>query len=284
MFKNPLAVINYAAGLEKKRYDDYAERLKAARNAQFQQMQSALPSKMERLADALLAAGRPNQGRSNWESLRQGAESWDKSGEAARQLAAKQQQLAAADEAERAKAQFEMGGEREKLLLKYGEPPKQTAGYTSQTQIINGEPYVVNMPKDPSSGLPAYAVGPNGKRIDLGPQGAPAPGATPATPAQAGAVAAGARPTGKPISQAEFLALPEAQRVGVEFVTRRARSSAARPPAARSMWRPPKCAQPPARRRWRAASSTARWRAPSLSRHPPTRRTACRTSRPSTPT
>lgn len=213
MLKNPLAVINYATGLEKRRYDEYAERLKAARMAQFEQMQAALPSKMERLADALIAAGRPNRGRSNWESLRQGVESWDKSGEAARQLAAKQQQLAAADEVELAKAAFETGGEREKLLLKYGEPPKQTAGYTAQPQLLNGEPYVVYMPKDPLSGLPAYAVGPNGKRVDLGPQGAPAP----ATPAQTGAVTAGARPAGKPISQAEFLALPPDQRAGVEF-------------------------------------------------------------------
>jgi hypothetical protein len=142
MFKNPLAVINYAAGLEKKRYDEYAERLKAARNAQFQQMQSALPSKMERLADALLAAGRPNQGRSNWESIRQGVESWNQSGEGARQLAAKQQQLAAADEAALAKAQFEMGGEREKLLLKYGEPPK-SGWRASASMSQSGEPYAV---------------------------------------------------------------------------------------------------------------------------------------------
>jgi hypothetical protein len=210
MLRNPLAVINYAEGLRKKRYDEYAERLKAARMVQ----QAPVQSNMSRLASALMAAGAPNAARSNWVALQQGVENWNKSGATQEAEALKQRQLAAADEAELAKAQFEMGGEREKLLLKYGEPPKQIAGYTAQTQVINGDPYVIYAPKDPASGLKPFSV-------KAPPGSAPTPqepGAAPATPAQAGAVVAGARPTGKPISQAEFLALPPDQRAGVEFM------------------------------------------------------------------
>jgi hypothetical protein len=217
MTGNPqaLAVLNSIRAEQKKRYDDYAARIRAARAAQ----QPTPTSDMSRLSGAFLAAGKPNEARSNWMALQQGVENWNQSGEAQKAAELKQRQIAAAEEAELAKAAFEQGSSLETLAAKYAlAPPKQTAGYTTKPEIINNEPYVVYMPKDPTSGLTPYALGPGGKRVDLGPQGAPAPSAAPAAPAQAGAMAAGARPGGAPISQAEFLALPPEQRAGVEFV------------------------------------------------------------------
>jgi len=183
MLRNPLAVINYAEGLRKKRYDEYAERLKAARMAQ----QAPAQSSMSRLASALMAAGAPNAARSNWVALQQGVENWNKSGATQEAEALKQRQLAAADEAALAKAAFEMGGEQEKLLLKYGEPPK-SGWRASASMSQSGEPYAVYT--DP--GTQRVIVKTRSGETAFDAPGAPTGG----TPAAGGAPAAGDTPMG----------------------------------------------------------------------------------------
>jgi hypothetical protein len=174
-----LAVLNSLREEQRKRWDEYAQSIRAARSAQ---MQQTGPSATDRLASALLAAGRPNRGGSNWESLRQGLENWNQSGEAARQAQMQQKQLAAQEEAELAKMAFEQGSSLENLAAKYAmAPQKPTRLVANPVTGAMQDPYtgaivapgasaaeagVVEM-RDPTTGRPApYLKTP-------GPQGRP---------------------------------------------------------------------------------------------------------------
>lgn len=136
MTGNPqaLAVLNSIRAEQKKRYDEYAARLRAARAAQ----QAPAQSNMSRLASALLAAGAPNAARSNWAALQQGVQNWNQTGAAQEAEALKQKQLAAAEEAELAKSAFEQGASMETLAAKYALAP--------QKQAAPRAPLVVNDP------------------------------------------------------------------------------------------------------------------------------------------
>lgn len=173
-----LAVLNSLREEQRKRWDEYAQSIRAARSAQ---MQQTGPSATDRLASALLAAGRPNRGGSNWESLRQGLENWNQSGEAARQAQMQQKQLAAAEEAELAKLAFQQGSSLENLAAKYAMAPQKPTRlvanpvtgamqdpYTGAV-VVPGAPAaeagVVEM-RDPTTGRPApylKAPGPQGR-------------------------------------------------------------------------------------------------------------------------
>ncbi|MCA3573164.1 MAG: hypothetical protein IOC86_04555 [Aestuariivirga sp.] len=133
-----LAVLNSLREEQRKRWDEYAQSIRAARSAQ---MQQPGPSAMDRLTSALLAAGRPNRGGSNWESLRQGLENWNQSGEAARQAQMQQKQLAAQEEAELAKMAFEQGSSLENLAAKYALAPQKSGWNVSGGISTGGEPY-----------------------------------------------------------------------------------------------------------------------------------------------
>jgi hypothetical protein len=139
MTGNPqaLAVLNSIRAEQKKRYDDYAARIRAARAAQQQPAQSD----MSRLASALMAAGAPNAARSNWVALQQGVQNWNQSGEAQKAAEMKQQQLAAAEEAELAKAAFEQGASMETLAAKYALAPQKSGWSASGNISPLGEPY-----------------------------------------------------------------------------------------------------------------------------------------------
>ncbi len=173
-----LAVLNSLREEQRKRWDEYAQSIRAARSAQ---MQQPGPSAMDRLTSALLAAGRPNRGGSNWESLRQGLENWNQSGEAARQAQMQQKQLAAQEEAELAKMAFEQGSSLENLAAKYALAPQKPPrllpnpvtgalhdAYTGEVIAPGAQPAdatVVTL-SDPTSGRPAPYIktpGPQGR-------------------------------------------------------------------------------------------------------------------------
>jgi hypothetical protein len=180
-----LAVLNSLREEQRKRWDEYAQSIRAARSAQ---MQQTGPSATDRLASALLAAGRPNRGGSNWESLRQGLENWNQSGEAARQAQMQQKQLAAQEEAELAKMAFEQGSSLENLAAKYAMAPQKSGWNVSGGISTGGEPYATY--RDPSGRL---VVKTRGGETAFDAPGAPAAGGAP--PA-GGAPAAGGAPTG----------------------------------------------------------------------------------------
>lgn len=182
MTGNPqaLAVLNSIRAEQKKRYDDYAARIRAARAAQQQPAQSDL----SRLASALMAAGAPNAARSNWVALQQGVQNWNQSGEAQKAAEMKQQQLAAAEEAELAKAAFEQGSSLETLAAKYALAPPKSGWNVTGGISTGGEPYATY--RDPSGRLVVKTRG--------GETAFDAPGTPPAgggAPAAGGAPASG---------------------------------------------------------------------------------------------
>lgn len=183
MTGNPqaLAVLNSIRAEQKKRYDDYAARIRAARAAQQQPAQSDL----SRLASALMAAGAPNAARSNWVALQQGVQNWNQSGEAQKAAEMKQQQLAAAEEVELAKAAFEQGTSLENLAAKYALAPQKSGWSGSAGVSAAGEPYGIF--KDPTTGR--VVVKTRGGETAFDAPGAPAAGGAP--PAAGGAPASG---------------------------------------------------------------------------------------------
>lgn len=178
-----------------KAYDEKARILREARSA---------PTGLERLRGALLAAAVPSRGGSNWDALRQGLAAWNESGVAARDAEEKQRLGLMGLEAERNLSLAE-------LAAKY-KPEKAGTDYNISAQVINNEPYTVYSAKD---GSQAFALGPGGKRLDLGPQKTEAAAAPP--PSRAGGQAAG-RPSGGPLTREQFLAIPPDQRAGLEFI------------------------------------------------------------------
>jgi hypothetical protein len=187
MTGNPqaLAVLNSIRAEQKKRYDDYAARIRAARAAQ----QPAPTSDMSRLAGAFLAAGKPNEARSNWMALQQGVENWNQSGEAQKAAELKQRQITAAEEAELAKAAFEQGSSLETLAAKYALDPRKSGWSGSAGVSAAGEPYGIF--KDPTTGRVVVKTRGGETAFD-------APGTTPA--GGGGAPAGNAPPAGGGVS------------------------------------------------------------------------------------
>jgi hypothetical protein len=77
----PLAMLSSIQQSQQAAYDEYSAKLRAARTA-------AAPSTLERLSQALVAAGTPNRWGSTMVGVRQGLENWQQSGADARKMQA----------------------------------------------------------------------------------------------------------------------------------------------------------------------------------------------------